>query len=84
MLEQQSITIPLGNIYGLQWQASYCIFNVCIYYRHSLEYWIIHFYYLCVDLAIVCLCTCIVRVLQDSQVDQHFADGTFPVQNKNN
>jgi len=28
MLEQQSITIPLGNIYGLQWQASYCIFNV--------------------------------------------------------
>jgi len=26
MLEQQSITIPLGNIYGLQWQASDCIF----------------------------------------------------------
>jgi len=50
MLEQQSITIPLGNIYGLQWQASYCI----------------------------CRPTCIVCVLQDSQVDQHFADGTFP------
>jgi len=30
-------TIPLGNIYGLQRQASYCIFNVCIYSRHSLE-----------------------------------------------
>ena len=60
MLEQQSITIPLQNIYGLQRQASYCIFNVCIYLRHSLEFWIIHFYYLYVDLAIVCLCTCIV------------------------
>jgi len=83
MLEQQSITIPLGNIYGLEWQASYCIFNVCIYYRHSLEFWIIHFYYLYVDLAIVFLCTCIVCVLQDSQVDQHFADGTFSVENKN-
>ena len=33
MLEQQSITITLGNICGLQWQASYCIFNVCICYR---------------------------------------------------
>jgi len=62
----------------MQWQASYCI-----YYRHSLEFWIIHFYYLYVDLAIVCLCTCILCVLQDSQVDQHFADGTFPVENKN-
>ena len=83
MLEQQSITIPLGNIYGLQQQASYCIFNVCIYLRHSLEFWIIHFYYLYVDLAIVFLCTCIVCVLQDSQVGQYFADGTFPVENKN-
>ena len=83
MLEQQSITIPLRNIYGLHWQATYCIFNVCTYYRHSLEFWVIHFYYLYVDLAIVCLCICIVCVLQDSQVDQHFADGTFPVENKN-
>ena len=25
------------------------------------------------------MCSCIVCVLQDSQVDQYFADGTFPV-----
>ena len=28
------------------------------------------------------MCSCIVCVLQDSQVDQYFADGTFPVKNK--
>ena len=31
-------------------------------------------------LAIFCWCICILCV--DSQVDQHFADGTFPVKNK--
>jgi len=42
------------------------------------------FYYLYVDQAIVCMCICLVCVLQDqTQVDKHFANAIFPVENEN-
>jgi len=62
MLEQQSITIPLRNIYGLQ----HCngrlvtVFLMFVFTRDIVWSFGLYISYLYVDLAIVCLCTCIV------------------------